>query len=206
MTIKNLLTFHIAVPLFFGLPAIGAINGGVYAPAFLCALFAFVFTRFGWQLSCRWLQLPESFYRFRWWCVGAAFVVWAAALSANPTFQAQQAEQKAAELKRESERKASAEAAEAERLRKKAVKAEDEPFSRFFSAYDGSCLPVVRAVKANLRDPGSFEHIETGFYQTYTAAHVTMKYRAKNGFGGYTVSVAKAEVAKDGTVANLTID
>lgn len=206
MPFKSVPPFHISMPFMFGFAALGMVGKGIYAPAFLCAVFCFAFTEWGWRMSCKWLQLPESFGRFKWWCAGAAFVIWAAALSVNPAFQAQQAKDKAAELERKAERTARAEAAEAERLRGKAAKAENEPFARFFSAYDGSCLPLVRAVKANLNDPESFRHIETGYYQTYTTAHVTMKYRAKNGFGGYTVSVAKAEVSKDGTVSNLSID
>jgi len=62
------------------------------------------------------------------------------------------------------------------------------------SGWDGSYRPLIKVVEANLRDPSSFEHIETritpvgpdGFHR------VLMTYRAKNGFGGYNVEVANA--------------
>jgi hypothetical protein len=193
MTIRNLTTFNIAIPVFFGLSALGAVKAGIYAPAFLCALFSFVFTRFGWQLSCRWLQLPDTFYRFRWWCVGGAFLVWAGIISAINAEDAGISEQKrTVELARE--------AAKAKR------EAEKDPFAHLFSAWDGSCRPLVAAVKTNLKDPGSFEHIKTGFYRVNDVVHVTMTYRARNSFNGYTVGKAKAEVYADGKVANLSFE
>ena len=200
MTIRNLFASHIAVPVFFGLSALGALKAGIYAPAFLCALFAFVFTRFGWQLSCRWLQLPESFYRFRWWCVGGAFLAWAFALSANPQFKAQQAQNDALRAEQKRTIQLAREAAKAKR------EAEKDPFSHLFSAWDGSCRPLVAAVKANLKDPGSFEHIQTGFYRVNDVVRVTMTYRARNSFNGYTVSKVSADVYADGKVANLSFD
>ena len=186
--------------MFFGLSAVGALKGGIYAPAFLCALLAFVFTRFGWQLSCRWLQLPESFYRFRWWCVGGAFLVWAFALSANPKFKAQQAQNDALRAEQKRTIQLAREAAKAKR------EAEKDPFAHLFSAWDGSCRPLVAAVKANLKDPGSFEHIQTGFYRVNDVVHVTMTYRARNSFNGYTVGKVSADVYADGEVANLSFD
>ena len=200
MTIRNLTTFHIAVPVFFGLSAVGALKGGIYAPAFLCALLAFVFTRFGWQLSCRWLQLPESFYRFRWWCVGGALLVWAFALSANPKFKEQQAANDALRAEQKRTIELAREAAKAKR------EAEKDPFAHLFSAWDGSCRPLVAAVKANLKDPGSFEHIQTGFYRVNDVVHVTMTYRARNSFNGYAVGKVTADVYADGKVANLSFD
>src|SRR5262249_41557886 len=57
------------------------------------------------------------------------------------------------------------------------------------SAWDGSVRQVEKYLKANLRDPDSYQSIE--WYKVtknnegrFTVRH---KYRAKNGFGGYNV-------------------
>lgn len=57
------------------------------------------------------------------------------------------------------------------------------------SAWDGSNRDLVAKVKEDLRDPDSFEHIETTIAPvTAKGRHpIRMKYRAKNGFGGYNV-------------------
>jgi len=64
------------------------------------------------------------------------------------------------------------------------------------SAWDGSHSDVKAYVEERMRDPDSFEHIETRITPvkddgTHT---LVMKYRAKNGFGGMTVGEALATV------------
>lgn len=57
------------------------------------------------------------------------------------------------------------------------------------SHWDGSVHDVVDAVKNNLREPSSFEHIETkvSLVSKDDEQVVVMKYRARNGFGGMNV-------------------
>lgn len=57
------------------------------------------------------------------------------------------------------------------------------------SAWDGSNDSFVETVKAGLRDPDSFEHIETTIAPATAKGHrpIEMKYRARNGFGGMNV-------------------
>ena len=57
------------------------------------------------------------------------------------------------------------------------------------SHWDGSVPDVVDAVKNNLRDPSSFEHIETkvSLVSKDDEQVVIMKYRARNGFGGMNI-------------------
>lgn len=64
------------------------------------------------------------------------------------------------------------------------------------SAWDGSHARVVRDVKAQLRDPNSFEHVNTKITPADSLGnHVLyMSYRAKNGFGGMTNGLATASV------------
>lgn len=57
------------------------------------------------------------------------------------------------------------------------------------SGWDGSLRSVVQTTKAGLKDPDSFEHIETRLGpKDENGNHLlAMRYRAKNGFGGMTV-------------------
>lgn len=66
------------------------------------------------------------------------------------------------------------------------------------SAWDGSNNSLVAQVKSQLRDPGSFEHDETRIGPVSEGTEgkhpVTMRYRARNGFGGMNVAAAVALV------------
>jgi len=62
-------------------------------------------------------------------------------------------------------------------------------------AWDGSHDAFKRDVKSQMRDPKSFEHIETKISLRKNGQHyIFMDYRAKNGFGGMTVGKAKGTV------------
>lgn len=54
------------------------------------------------------------------------------------------------------------------------------------SSWDGSHRELVRALKRSLRDPDSFEHVETRISPVNAKGFHTlsMQYRARNGFGG----------------------
>lgn len=59
------------------------------------------------------------------------------------------------------------------------------------STFDGSNRDFVNKVKDQLRDPDSFEIIETRIAPTQDDKHfIAMKYRARNGFGGMNVETA----------------
>lgn len=64
------------------------------------------------------------------------------------------------------------------------------------SAWDGSHRELSDAVKRNLRDPRSYEHIETRITPAdENGNHVLMmQYRARNGFGGMNVGEVAATV------------
>jgi hypothetical protein len=64
------------------------------------------------------------------------------------------------------------------------------------SAWDGSHRGIVESVKKGLREPDSFEHIETVIGPvTDKGIHaLSMKYRARNGFGGMNVGTVIASV------------
>lgn len=66
------------------------------------------------------------------------------------------------------------------------------------SEWDGSNKSLVDQVKAQLRDPKSFEHDETRIAPANASTEgkhaVSMRYRARNGFGGMNALVAVARV------------
>ncbi len=73
------------------------------------------------------------------------------------------------------------------------------------STWDGSHREVANHIKKQLRDPDSFEHIETRIGpKDEDGKHLLyMKYRAINGFGGKTVGGATASVANSGCSATI---
>ena len=67
------------------------------------------------------------------------------------------------------------------------------------SEWDGASRPLKNAMKQRLRDPDSFEHIETRITpRDNDGDHlVTMQYRSRNGFGGMNVGSAIAVIDGD---------
>ena len=102
------------------------------------------------------------------------------------------------ELRREREReRAAAVAASALAARKSEDVSQTQPADdqhrgfHCLSKWDGSHSKFKDAVKARLRDPKSFEHIETVVSPETNGFHVIiMTFRAENGFGGMTVEKA----------------
>lgn len=64
------------------------------------------------------------------------------------------------------------------------------------SMWDGSARQVIAQVKPSLRDPSSFEHIDTGISPVDDNGkhRLTMTYRARNGFGGISTGLVTATV------------
>lgn len=58
--------------------------------------------------------------------------------------------------------------------------------------YDGSFTPLVVEVIKTLKDPDSFEHIETKVMDREENLFITMKYRARNSLGGMVIEQASA--------------
>lgn len=63
---------------------------------------------------------------------------------------------------------------------------------RHFSNIDGSYTKFKNYIKENLKDPSSFEHVETRYNDNNDGTvTVYMKYRGKNSFGAVTTQIAK---------------
>ena len=72
------------------------------------------------------------------------------------------------------------------------------------SGWDGSNRSLVDQVKRQLREPTSFEHVETDIQPEVNGKHsITMEYRARNGFGGMDVATAEGTVDHETCEATL---
>jgi hypothetical protein len=72
------------------------------------------------------------------------------------------------------------------------------------SKWDGSNRSTVDQIKAQLREPDSFEHIETSIYPNDNGEHGSwIQYRARNGFGGMNVDRMYARIDHETCVARL---
>ena len=79
-----------------------------------------------------------------------------------------------------------------------------------FSPWDGRHIQLYNFLKENLRDPDSLEHIESSYERKRGAKgwekgviEVKVKYRAKNGFGGYNVESISADCDLDGNILKI---
>ena len=88
-----------------------------------------------------------------------------------------------------------------------ATKAADKKRKGFhcLGGWDGSHPGLVAQIESQLRDPDSFEHTETRIAPVNeNGTHVlTMRYRARNGFGGMSIGTVMASV--DNATCKATI-
>jgi hypothetical protein len=103
----------------------------------------------------------------------------------------------AAKAAKEEYKKAAVQSAAAEKRRKG---------HHCLSGWDGANSQIKRYAERNMRDPDSFEHIGTWVTPVnQNGEHfLTMKYRAKNGFGGLTIGIVKATMKNSDCSATIT--
>lgn len=105
------------------------------------------------------------------------------------------------------EQQRAAERAEQERLAEEARQEQELRRKGFhcLSGWDGSHTTFKRAVREAMRNPSSFEHVETRITPVDENGQHTliMTYRAENGFGGMNVGEARAIIQND--TCNATI-
>jgi len=73
-----------------------------------------------------------------------------------------------------------------------------------FSGWDGSHRQVERALKARMKNPASYEHVETRYGVGTDSITVVTTYRGTNSFGGVVTNRAIATVDKAGNVLTLS--
>lgn len=138
--------------------------------------------------------------------------------AARKAAEARRAEEETRQAAEQAERDRQAEetAAQerAERAAEQARAAQDEAARRragfhCLSSWDGAHSDFKRAAKAQMRNPASFEHIETRITPVdQDGRHVAiMTYRAENGFGGMTIGTARASIkSSDCSFAILSLE
>lgn len=86
--------------------------------------------------------------------------------------------------------------AEEKAAKQEATAKEQEQGFHCLSQWDGSHFAVKERTKALLRDPSSFEHVETRISDRNGGGEhqLKMRYRARNGFGGMTAGAAVATI------------
>ena len=79
---------------------------------------------------------------------------------------------------------------------------------KHFSKYDGSCISFKSFIKENLKDPSSFEHVETRYNDNNDGTVIVyMKYRAKNSFGAIVTEIAKCTLnTSSGEFSNVVTE
>lgn len=109
--------------------------------------------------------------------------------------------EEAERLERERQRNAAQEEEERRATSEREAEARQEAEKRrkgfhCLSGWDGSHSVFSRAVEQRMRDPDSFEHIETRITPVDSRGNHTliMSYRARNGFGGMTIGSATATI------------
>ena len=65
-------------------------------------------------------------------------------------------------------------------------------------SWSGAHRSIERYVKARLKDPDSYEHIETRYNDNGDHLLVMTKYRAKNSFGGFAIETTQARCTIEG--------
>ena len=94
----------------------------------------------------------------------------------------------------------------AERNRKEAER--KEKGFHCLSAWDGSHYHFEHSLKRRLKDPDSYEHIETRVTKKGTDGlhSLYMTYRAKNSFGGFVVGTATGKFDTQCNVVSINVD
>lgn len=76
-------------------------------------------------------------------------------------------------------------------------------FDAQFSSWDGSHTKLEAAVKANMKNPSSYEHVSTSRADTGKKFLVRTTYRGTNSFGGVVPNTVLAEVDISGNVLRM---
>ena len=75
-----------------------------------------------------------------------------------------------------------------------------------FSSWDGSHRGIVAAVKENMNDPGSFEHVSTQRWIEGDNMRIKMVFRGTNAFGAKVMQTAIAKVTVGGQITELSVE
>lgn len=72
-----------------------------------------------------------------------------------------------------------------------------------FSAWDGSHIELTKLIKKAMNDPGSYEHVETVYWDMKDHIVVRTTYSGKNAFGGRVKNWVKAKADNNGRIIEI---
>ena len=78
----------------------------------------------------------------------------------------------------------------------------NDPVKGQFSTLDGRHYILTEMTKKHMKDPSSFEHIQTLYKIEESRVIVYMRFRGKNSFNGYSMETVGASFTKDGRFIN----
>lgn len=78
-----------------------------------------------------------------------------------------------------------------------------EQIGKHFSAWDGSHRGLTELIKKSMNDPGSYEHVETVYWDKGDHLIVKTTFRGKNAFGGFVKNWVMAKVDLNGNVIEV---
>jgi hypothetical protein len=80
---------------------------------------------------------------------------------------------------------------------KKKPQTRKEQVEACLSDWDGSHKGLTDWVKQRMNDPGSFEHVETRYFDQTTNVRLIMTFRGRNRFGGVVTNKAEGNINED---------
>jgi len=78
------------------------------------------------------------------------------------------------------------------------AKEREDKIKRQFSVWDGSHHKLNELIKKAMNDPGSYQHVETNYFDMKDHLIVNTTFRGKNAFGALIKNTVKAKVSIDG--------
>jgi len=78
-----------------------------------------------------------------------------------------------------------------------------EQIEKLLSPWDGSCKSLTALIKESMDDPGSYEHVDTKYWDMRDHIVVMTTFRGKNAFGGVVKNWVKAKVDLNGKVIKI---
>ena len=81
-----------------------------------------------------------------------------------------------------------------------------EKIEKQFSAWDGSHIKLERYIENVMKDPDSYDHVKTVYWDRGDYLVVQTTFRGKNSFGAVVINSVKAKVSLDGDILAILND
>jgi uncharacterized membrane protein YvbJ len=86
---------------------------------------------------------------------------------------------------------------------KKAQPTRKDKIEKAFSSWNGSHIELTKLIKGSLKNPSSFEHVESKYTDKGSYILVGTTYRATNGFGAVVTETKIVKAKIDGTIIEI---